>query len=108
MVEPLFACTESVAYGDVVAIPRAPEVGSLKEDDVAGSVPKIKLPILSWLSVEAFAKNVLTPMAMLLSPELLLYPELKPRKVLPKPVPFPNPAYAPTAVFAGAPVEPSA
>ena len=47
LVEPLLAWRENVANGDEVAIPKAPVVGSWKAVQVAGTVPKRKLPMLS-------------------------------------------------------------
>ena len=38
-VSPLLLWIESLAYGDEVPIPRAPDVGSVTTEEVAGSVP---------------------------------------------------------------------
>ena len=73
-VSPLLLWIESLAYGEEVPMPRAPEVGRVKVElvVVAGRVPKTKLPMLSMLppAVPAtLGKSVLKPMPMLLPVE---------------------------------------
>ena len=72
-VSPLLVCIESLAYGDEVPIPRAPDVGStnVEAEVVAGSVPKTKLPRLNWLLAVALGKRVLKPIPMLLPPVVI-------------------------------------
>src|SRR6185312_4082425 len=66
---PLLAESARSPNGVVVPMPIAPEVGSLKAEEVAGSVPKKRFPILScWLPVE-LAKNTLFPMPMFSEPD---------------------------------------
>ena len=67
-VEPLFACIESFAYGEEVAIPIAPVVGRVKAVVVAGSVPKTSPPMLRLPSTEVFGSNTLAPMRRLRFP----------------------------------------
>ena len=55
-VSPLLAAIENLANGELVPIPMLPAVGSLKPVEVAGSVPKTRLPMLSWLLAVVEAK----------------------------------------------------
>ena len=68
LVEPLFAWTESFAHGEEDATPMVPVVASVNAVDVevvAESVPKIRLPMESWLLPVLEAKSVLYPIPML-------------------------------------------
>ena len=51
LVAPLFAWTESNPYGELVAIPNVPVVGSVNAVEVAGSVPKRRPPMLRPLPI---------------------------------------------------------
>ena len=70
LVSPLLVCIESLAYGEDVPMPSAPEIGRVKVElvVVAGSVPKTRLPRLNWLLAVALGKSVLYPIPMLLPP----------------------------------------
>ena len=83
-VSPLFAAMPNLLVGDVVPMPMVPEVGSLNVVVVAGSVPKIRLPMLSWLFAVDDAKNVFAPRPMFPPPVVILPPvtELLPTIVL--------------------------
>src|SRR6185437_4301220 len=86
-VSPLFDWIANFANGVDVPMPIAPEIGSGSElaDVVAGSVPKIRLPMESWLFPEALGKSVLNPMPILFeAPVVILPPALAgaPRSVL--------------------------
>src|SRR4051812_26509250 len=62
LVSPLFEAMVNFAHGVEVPMPILPLVGSAKLVDVAGNMPKRRLPILSWLLlVLAEGKNIFEP-----------------------------------------------
>lgn len=63
-VSPLLVCIANLEKGLEVPMPKEPEVGSAKAVEVAGTVPYIRLPMLSWLLAVADGKKVLLPMPM--------------------------------------------
>ena len=83
-VSPLLAWMESLAKGEEVPMPIVPEVGSLNAEVVAGSEPKRREPILSWLFPVALGKKMLEPMPILLNPLVRLLrcvPKESPMKI---------------------------
>ncbi len=60
-VSPLLAEMENLANGELVPTPRKPEVGRVRAVEVAGNVPKSRLPRLNWLLAVADGKNTLLP-----------------------------------------------
>ena len=71
-VELALAWIANLANGDEVATPSAPVVASANAVEVAGSVPKRILPMLSWLLFVDDAKKILLPIPMLPSPVVRL------------------------------------
>ncbi len=63
----------NLANGDEVPTPMEPEVGSWNCVEVAGRVPNIRLPMLSWLLAVPVWKNADEPMPILPFPLLILF-----------------------------------
>ena len=67
-VPPLLAWIANCDHGVEEPTPSAPVVGSWKEVEVAGSVPKRMLPMLSWLLAVEEGKKSSLPRPMLPEP----------------------------------------
>jgi len=101
-VSPLLVWMANLANGEVVPRPILPAVGSLMPVDVAGRLPKIRLPMFSWLFAAPSGKNVSLPREILPLPVPTLKPALNglaPIRMLEYPVVRPPPELYPTSVL---------
>ncbi len=96
LVEPLTACTESVANGDELAIPIAPVVGRRNWVEVAGSVPKRIPPMLRPPEASVEVAKILLPIWIFPRPvvrePVSTVRSFDPRRVFAYPVVTPPPA----------------